>query len=399
MGNLSFGPETTQSIDFTQYGFRAAPDSPDAAASRRSGKPAGRVLLTLFAGDWVQVRSATEILATLDKEGRLDGMPFMPEMLEYCGKTFRVLKRAHKTCDTIHQSGSRALDNTVHLEEARCHGGAHGDCQAQCMLFWKGAWLRPLSERTANSEVSSGTMKADACTLSDLQRETLVAAPESSAAEQRYSCQATRLLSATLPLSPWDLRQYIEDLHSRNIDLPTLLRGFAYRWSAYAIRRTAWFGRYVPLSARLSNAIMRAYDKMQANVPDGVPYPRRTGTITKGHPTPAGDDARLFRPGSLVKVKSYTEILETLDTENKNRGLYFDAENVPYCGKELRVRALVDRIIDERTGVMIHFKSPAIILEGAYCRGTYSDKRMFCPRAVYPYWRSAWLTLLEVAPA
>ena len=55
----------------------------------------------LQAGDWVEVRSKEEILRTLDKQGRLDGLPFMPQMFQYCGKRFRVFKRAHKTCDTI----------------------------------------------------------------------------------------------------------------------------------------------------------------------------------------------------------------------------------------------------------------------------------------------------------
>jgi hypothetical protein len=78
-----------------------------------------------------------------------------------------------------------------------------------------------------------------------------------------------------------------------------------------------------------------------------------------------------------VRVKSYPEILATLDSDNKTRGLYFDAEHVPYCGKEFPVRSLVKQIIDERTGRMLRFKSPSIILEGVYCQGTYSDDRFF----------------------
>lgn len=316
-------------------------------------------------------------------------MPFMPEMLQYCGKKLRVFKRAHKTCDTVYQSGSRALENTVHLEDSRCDGSEHGGCQARCMLFWKEAWLEPLynmPKHSAPRDVAPG-----GCSLEKLR----AAAQTASAEGPRYSCQATQLLSATKPLPGWDLRQYAEDLRSRNIDLATLLRGTAYRFSAYAIRRTAWFGQYMRVSGLVSEAIMRVYDKLQARLPEGVPYPRRSGSIPKGQRTPPGDDVRQFVPGSLVRVKSYTEILATLDTENRNRGLYFDAENVPYCGKELRVHSLVDHIVHEHTGEMLYFKTPAIILEGAYCRGTYSDKRMFCPRAVYPYWRSAWLTLLE----
>jgi hypothetical protein len=40
------------------------------------------------AGEMVEVRSKEEILATLDERGRLHGMPFMPEMLQYCGQRF-----------------------------------------------------------------------------------------------------------------------------------------------------------------------------------------------------------------------------------------------------------------------------------------------------------------------
>ena len=57
--------------------------------------------MALSAGDWVEVRSKEEILRTLDKNAQLDAMPFMPQMFQNCGKRFKVLKRAHKTCDTI----------------------------------------------------------------------------------------------------------------------------------------------------------------------------------------------------------------------------------------------------------------------------------------------------------
>jgi hypothetical protein len=53
------------------------------------------------AGDWVEVRSKEEILKTLDKNGRLEELPFMPQMFDYCGQRFRVYKRARKTCDTV----------------------------------------------------------------------------------------------------------------------------------------------------------------------------------------------------------------------------------------------------------------------------------------------------------
>ena len=38
--------------------------------------------LKLKAGQWVEVLSKEEILSTLDKNGQLDGLPFMPQMFE-----------------------------------------------------------------------------------------------------------------------------------------------------------------------------------------------------------------------------------------------------------------------------------------------------------------------------
>ena len=52
-------------------------------------------------GDQVTVRSPEEILSTLDADGTLDGLPFMPEMLEWCGKSLRVERRAEKTCVSV----------------------------------------------------------------------------------------------------------------------------------------------------------------------------------------------------------------------------------------------------------------------------------------------------------
>ena len=94
-------------------------------------------------GGWVQVRSKEEILRTLDSNGQLDGMPFMPEMFAYCGTRFQVYKRAHKTCDTVFPVRGRRVARAVHLE-TRCSGDGHGGCQAGCLLFWKEAWLQPV---------------------------------------------------------------------------------------------------------------------------------------------------------------------------------------------------------------------------------------------------------------
>ncbi|AMO21677.1 hypothetical protein GCM10027034_02190 [Ramlibacter solisilvae] len=346
------------------------------------------------AGDWVQVRSREEILATLDEQGRLDGMPFMPEMLAFCGQTLRVFKRAHKTCDTIAYSGIRKLERTVQLE-VRCDGSAHGGCEAACSLFWNEAWLRPAAAPGAPEPLSRATPaapRARGCSIEQL----MAATQQGQDPEKgpRYACQATEILNASQPMSNYDMGQYVEDYRSGNVGLGTLLRGTVYRVSMYVLRRADRWGRRIGLGDALARAVMAGYDLLQRLLPHGIPFPRRQGLVPSGQQTPQQGLGGIG-PGSCVRVKPYREILATLDGSNKTRGLYFDAEHVPYCDKEFRVRSLVNQIVDERTGYMLRFKSPSIILESAVCQGAYSDNRMFCPRSIYPYWRPIWLTPVE----
>ena len=102
-------------------------------------------------GDLVEIRSAEEILAGLDSRGEHDSLQFMPEMLQYCGRTFRIDKIAGKTCDTVNWSGMREMRSTVHLADVRCDGQAHGGCQAGCLIYWKTSWLKPVTGNSAGS--------------------------------------------------------------------------------------------------------------------------------------------------------------------------------------------------------------------------------------------------------
>ena len=131
--------------------------------------------LDLRAGDLVEVRSAEEILATLDERGRLEALPFMPEMLKFTGERFRVQKRAFKGCDQIDHSGMHRMERAVHLDGARCDGQAHGGCQAGCLIYWKEGWLRRVEtgEAAAAAPAQRPPSRTRACcTLETLERET-----------------------------------------------------------------------------------------------------------------------------------------------------------------------------------------------------------------------------------
>jgi hypothetical protein len=116
--------------------------------------------------------------------------------------------------------------------------------------------------------------------------------------------------------------------------------------------------------------------------------------VLKGTRTPTAKIG--VQEGELVQVKTYREILDTLDEEWKNRGLYFDGEMVPYTGGTFRVLKRVERIIHEKTGKMLHFKNEALILDSVVCQARYAKCRKLCPRAYYLYWREIWVNRLAV---
>jgi hypothetical protein len=92
-------------------------------------------------GDVVRIRSLEEISATLDANGCLDGLPFMPEMAKYCGTTGTVFRYVDKIYDYGGRKDLRRMKDAVLVAGLRCDGSAHDGCQARCYLLWKTAWL------------------------------------------------------------------------------------------------------------------------------------------------------------------------------------------------------------------------------------------------------------------
>src|SRR5271165_5610945 len=222
----------------------------------------------LRAGEWVEVRSHEEILATLDDRARLDGLPFMPEMFQYCGRRFQVWKRAHKTCDTVNNTGGRWMKDAVHLRELRCDGQAHGGCQASCLLFWKTAWLKPApsegvaahSPDAAGPARMPGTESRTACSAEAVIAATRVPGPQNEA-DPAYACQATELPRATVLLPWWDVRQYWKDYTSGNAGVKRLLAGMLY----------ASYYNVIQSGLGVGSILRWLYDRFQG-VRGGVPF-------------------------------------------------------------------------------------------------------------------------------
>lgn len=327
-------------------------------------------VLDLRAGELVEVRTEAEILATLDEKGELDSLPFMPEMRQFCGRRSRVHKRAVKLCDTISWTGMYRMENAVHLEGVRCDGQAHGGCQAGCLIYWKEAWLRRVEgdEQGQAGPAPAPAVQSSGCTIAELMAASRKDAGGSSE-EELFSCQATELLrAAPTRVPPWDVRQYVLDVSSGNAGVGALIRSLC----------VGIFNEYQDASQRLPKPL---------RIRGGKRYPFIDGALQK---TP--HQSLDLRPGELVRVKSKEEIVRTLDVNNRNRGMSFDAEMLKYCGRQARVLRRVDRIIDELTGRMMRLKNPCIILEGVICT---SDYHRLCPRSIYAYWREIWLERVQ----
>jgi hypothetical protein len=336
-------------------------------------------------GDLVEIRSKEEILATLDQHGCMDGMPFMPEMLQFCGKRFRVSAVAHKTCETARRTWkARRLQMAVHLAGLRCDGSAHGGCQADCNLFWKDVWLKRAGDtRSDSAKPAADALRAlGGCTETQLLANTRL--PSGAEGEEpHYSCQTTRLYEATEPLAWWDPRQYVFDVVTGNHTAGRVLRVV---W----LGSLRWLLPRVPFGYRL----VKSFSDWMHKWLSGRESPSLCGRIKRGAPTPTG--RHVLKPGEYVRIKSKEQIEQTLDETGRNRGLTFDPEEMaPYCGRVFKVRSSVTQIIDERSGKMVLMKQPCIILEGVVCNAEYARRRLNCPRAIRPYWRELWLERVE----
>jgi hypothetical protein len=97
--------------------------------------------LNLQPGEIVEVKGKKEIEATLDEHGRTGGLGFAAEMLDCCGRRYRVAKRVDRI--VLEWSGEmRPIRDTVILEGVTCNGLSRRGCPRDCFQLWREAWLK-----------------------------------------------------------------------------------------------------------------------------------------------------------------------------------------------------------------------------------------------------------------
>jgi hypothetical protein len=293
----------------------------------------------------VAVKTPEEIVGTLDAGGASDHLPFMPEMLPFCGKHFRISNRASTICF----SGPGWVrgfktDDVVTLDAVRCSGAAHDGCQKACTIFWRESWLRKVEESAAPPNPDSqGTDRLQSCL-------------KVSSGPNVYYCQASELSKATDFLSRWQrLGTYLSGLRTGNFSALSMANSFG-TYVFWKIRRM------------LPGLRLRASGK---------------STTTEA--------ALNLQPGEWVEVKPIQTIIETLDEHGKNRGLYFSPDMRLWCGRRCRVKGRLDKIIVDGTGEMRRLRN-TVCLEGSTCGCSYMGFEMSgCSRCELTYWREIWL--------
>jgi hypothetical protein len=309
-------------------------------------------------GRWVQIRSEAEIRATLDADGTLDGLPFMPEQVKFCGRKFRIYRRADRVFLDHHYYVVR-LKSTVLLDDLRCDGTAHGGCQMKCLMFWKEAWLLPAAapapeEQTPPAPTTPWCPRAP---TEDWSGTGSIEIGGEAEIDGNFTCQATELARIGKRLSGWDLRQYLGDVLNRERSVGEVLQ---------------------LLGKQARNKLHRLlhHEKNQA----------QTGKTSK----PSGEPLHL-QPGEWVEVKSLAEINATLSSDNRLRGLGFSPDQIPFCGKRFRVHSRVERMVLEWTGELKQLRD-TVALDDVHCDGSSFRG---CPRNCYFLWREDWLKRVD----
>lgn len=315
------------------------------ASTPCAGKPVHadpvRKRQSFHTGQTVWVRGLKEILQTLDGEGKLDGLPFMPEMIIYCGRPFRVSHLPNRTC--VEGIGIHEFSDVVFLDGLRCDGSGHDGCQRRCLLFWRTAWL---------SHEPSQVARHDAADVAEAVLKTRQG--------ERYFCQSTELADAATGRQEENsglgkrLGRDLHDLRLGNVN-------------------SGEFSRHVWQT--LSNRVKRLAGVATAH---GI-----TGNRQKTESLSLN-----LQPGEWVEVKSRQEIEATLDTAGRNKGLLFTPPMLQYCGRRYRVANRMQKMILEETGRMIGLKD-TVVLDGVTCQA------WGCQRSNLQFWREIWLKRIE----
>jgi hypothetical protein len=172
-------------------------------------------------------------------------------------------------------------------------------------------------------------------------------------ADGQFFCQSTEILNASKPLPWWEPKQYLWDLKYNRMSIVQFVQSLfiaLYNKVAHFCKLKSW--RFVAGSTK-------DFRSQSLNL----------------------------QSGELVRVKSLSQIRQTLDSAGKHQNLLFAPTMMSFCGQVLKVQDRVENIVLEATPRQRKIKD-TVLLEGATCDGIC---HRLCPRQSFLFWRECWL--------
>jgi hypothetical protein len=123
--------------------------------------PTGR--LDLKPGEWVRVKSKSEIEATVNNKGLNRGLSFDPEeMAPYCGRVLRVQRSVTKILDEMTGKMLQMKQPCIILEGAICNAD-YARCRLNCPRaipsYWREIWLERVDVPQPNGQTTVDSSK------------------------------------------------------------------------------------------------------------------------------------------------------------------------------------------------------------------------------------------------
>jgi hypothetical protein len=123
--------------------------------------------LNLQAGEWVEIKSQTEMRDTLDRHGRNRGLICDIELKKFCGKRYQVLARLDKMISEA-TGEMRDVHGTVILDGNQCMcARALGGCPRNDYCYWREVWLRKITPEDKTLDHSKSRSGADCTCVTD----------------------------------------------------------------------------------------------------------------------------------------------------------------------------------------------------------------------------------------
>ncbi len=170
---------------------------------------------------WGYVKPLAEIQEALNTNGTIDGLPFMPEMVKFCGQRVQVDRFANQVCANIGEVEIRQLADTVVLQVDRCDGQAQSGPAPK-----DGRLTQTEVDATENCATEPRPTETNARPFeSEMVRLSKHKIPKSCQVTSIcYRCQATELGTATARTSAFNLRQYRVERKTNRVSIGQISR-------------------------------------------------------------------------------------------------------------------------------------------------------------------------------